>query len=85
MRFEVILNMPVRGDPDSSRPPALIHRLVVDHSATCLEEFCEALMKYDFIIVEEFFPSKFNKEYESHGPIAINHHYIGKVKEWDRK
>ena len=85
MRFEVIMNMPVRGDPDSSRQPALIHRLIVEHSAKSLEEFAHELMNIDFIIVEEFFPGKFSKEYESHGLVALNHRYVGKVKEWDRK
>jgi hypothetical protein len=42
-------------------------------------------MNIDFIIVEEFFPGKFSKEYESHGLVALNHRYVGKVKEWDRK
>ena len=48
-------------------------------------EFAHELMNIDFIIVEEFFPGKFSKEYESHGLVALNHRYVGKVKEWDRK
>ena len=85
MRFEVIMNMPVRGDPDSSKPPSLIHRLVVEHPAKSLAEFAHELMNIDFIIVEEFFPDPVSKAYKSHGLIALNHRYVGKVKEWDRK
>ena len=78
MRFEIIMNMPVRGG-DS------VHRLIVEHPAKSLEAFAHELMNIDFIIVEEFFPGKFSKEYESHGLVALNHRYVGKVKEWDRK
>lgn len=85
MRFEIIMNMPVRGDPDSSKPPSLIHRLIVEHPAKSLAEFAHELMNIDFIIVEEFFPDPVSKAYKSHGLIALNHRYVGKVKEWDRK
>ena len=54
MRFEIIMNMPVRGDPDSNRSPSLIHRLIVEHPAKSLEAFAHELMNYDFIIVDSF-------------------------------
>jgi len=78
MRFEIIMNMPVRGgDP--------VHRLIVEHPAKSLEDFAHVLMNFDFVIVEEFFPGKFTKDYESHGLVALNHRYIGKIKEWDKQ
>jgi len=79
MRFEIILHMPVRGGD-------LVHRLIVEHTATSLEKFVHVLHNCDFVVVEEFFPSKYNKEVlESHGLIALNHRYIGKVKEWEER
>lgn len=78
MRFEIIMNMPVRGGD-------AVHRLIVEHPAKSLSEFAHELMNIDFIIVEEFFPGKFSKEYESHGLVALNHRYVGKIKEWDKQ
>jgi hypothetical protein len=83
MRFEIIMHMPTRGGIDKISEP--VHRLVVDHPSKSLEEFVHVLMNYDFVIVEEFYPGKFTKEYESHGLIALNHRYVGKIKQWDRK
>lgn len=77
MRFEIIMNMPVRrGD--------LVHRLIVEHPAKSLVEFINELTEYDFVIVEEFFPDQVLGAYKSNGPIALNRRVVGKVKKWER-
>jgi hypothetical protein len=83
MRFEIIMNMPTRGGIDKISEP--VHRLVVDHPSKSLEEFVHVLMNYDFVIVDEFYPDPVTKAYKSHGLIALNHRYVGKIKQWDRK
>jgi hypothetical protein len=91
MRFEIIMNMPVRGNikpfagSEDSQTPALTHRIIVDYPAQSLVDFLNETIDDDFIIVEEFYPGKFSREYESHGLLAINRRYIGKIKQWDRK
>jgi hypothetical protein len=83
MRFEIIMNMPVRGN--DTQNPALIHRLVVEYPCTGVIDFLNQTIDDDFIIVEEFFPDPATKTYKSHGLIALNRRYVGKIKEWDRK
>jgi hypothetical protein len=83
MRFEIIMNMPVRGN--DAQPPALIHRIIIEYPCNGLVEFLNETIDDDFIIVEEFYPGKFSKEYESHGLVALNRRYIGKIKQWERK
>jgi hypothetical protein len=90
MRFEIVMHMPVRGNEkrEDSRgvpqPVPLIHRLIVEHPAETLEDFLDILQNFDFVIVEEFFPDPYTKAYTSHGYIALNHRYIGKIKQWER-
>ncbi len=91
MRFEIVMHMPVRGtekrdEPHRSVPQAvpLIHRLIVEHSSQSLKDFVQVLQLNDFVIVEEFFPDPYTKAYASHGHIALNHRYIGKIKQWER-
>jgi len=62
----------------------LIHRLIVEHPSNSLSEFVRVLQTNDFVVVEEFFPDPHTKSYASHGLIALNHRYIGKVKQWER-
>ena len=83
MRFEIIMNMPVRGNDNHS--PALIHRLVVEYPCTGVIDFLNQTIDDDFFIVEEYFPDPVSKAYKSHGLIALNRRYVGKIKEWDRK
>ena len=78
MMFELILNMPVRA---SNAP---VHRIVCQHKAKSLQEFTMELQQTDFIIVEEFYPDKNTAVYTTHGPIALNHRFIGKIKEWKK-
>lgn len=78
MMLEIIMNMPVRASD------ALVHRIVAKHPAKTLYEFIDILHKVDFVIVEEFYPRPHGSEYVGHGLIALNHRYIGKVKEWTR-
>lgn len=91
MRFEIVMHMPVRGTEKRDEQPRhipqavpLIHRLIVEHPSKSLSEFVRVLQTNDFVIVEEFFPDQYTKSYVSHGPIAINHRYIGKIKQWER-
>ena len=77
MRFEIIMNMPVKkGD--------LVHRLIVEHPAQSLEQFVDELTEFDFVIVEEFFPDDTIRDYKSHGMIALNRRVVGKIKKWER-
>lgn len=78
MMFELIMNMPVRSSN------TLVHRIICSHSAQSLEEFTEELESVDFLIVEEWYPDERN-EYQNHGPIALNHRYIGKIKVWSKQ
>ena len=78
MMFELIMNMPVRSSS------ALIHRMVCQHKAESLQEFTMELQQTDFIIVEEFYPKPDTTVYVTHGPIALNHRFIAKIKEWNR-
>ena len=39
----------------------------------------------DLIDFDEFYPDAATGQYVSHGPIALNYRYIGKIKEWARK
>ena len=83
MMFEIIMNMPVRGNHDVKGQPALIHRIVCSHPAESLEEITAELQTKDYIIVEEWYPNQSNV-YENFGPIALNHRFIGKIKLWNR-
>jgi hypothetical protein len=78
MRFEIIMNMGTRnGEP--------VHRLVVEYPCTGVIDFLNQTIDDDFIIVEEFFPDPATKAYKTHGLVALNRRYVGKIKEWDRK
>ena len=83
MKFELIINMPVRGKTDA--PPAMIHRMVVEHWANDLKDFTDQISKWPFIIVEEFFPGPSGswKSAVSNGAITVNTDLIGKVREWN--
>lgn len=78
MKFLVTMNMPARsGVP--------IHQIICEYPAEKLADFCDALESHDFLIVEEFYR---NMEaapgmdaYYSVGLTALNHRYVGKVKE----
>jgi len=90
MKFELIMNMPVRGIVNRSTSEAapsnpLVHRIICEHSAPNLEWFLAEFQKKDFVIVDEFYPDAATGQYASHGPIALNYRYIGKIKEWARK
>ena len=78
MMLELIMNMPVRA---SNAP---VHRIVCQHKAKSLQEFTMELQQTDFIIVEEFYPEAHSTIYVNHGPIALNHRFIGKIKEWKK-
>lgn len=78
MKFLLTMNMPARsGVP--------IHQIICDYPAESVADFCDALERHDFLVVEEFYR---NSEagpnvdsYYSVGLTALNHRYIGKVKE----
>jgi hypothetical protein len=80
--FEFILNIPVRST--KLKPPELIHRIIGNHKAKSLEEITQELQSRDYIIVDELYPNE-QGVFESHGPLALNHRYIGKIKEWSPK
>lgn len=79
MKFEVIINMPVRdGSP--------VHRIVAEHPADSLDAFMDQLANDGFIIVDEYWPREVRSPfYVNHGPIALNYSVIGKVKVWNGK
>jgi len=82
MMFEVIFTIPTRSTKE--RAAELLHRVIVYHPSNSLEEMTHELQQRDFIIVEEMYPNHAG-EYENHGAIALNHRYIGKIKEWRPK
>ena len=78
LKFLLTMNMPAhRGGP--------IHQITCEHPAKNLAEFCEALEKNEFVVVEEFYrdaeaPQGANPFF-SVGYTALNYRVIGKVKE----
>lgn len=82
MKFELIMNLPVRGK--DNRPPALIQRMVVVHPAQTLKEFTAEISKKPFIVVEEVFPDTHGSWHNpvSNGEITVNTDLIGKAREW---
>jgi hypothetical protein len=78
LKFLLTMNMPAhRGGP--------IHQITCEHPAKSLAEFCEALEKNEFVVVEEFYrdaeaPQGTNPFF-SVGYTALNYRVIGKVKE----
>lgn len=82
MMFEIIMNMPVRSTKD--RPPELIHRIICYHKANTLDEITKELQTKDYLTVDELYPDE-QGNFKNHGPIALNHRYIGKIKEWRPK
>ena len=73
MRFLITMNMP-------SYSGNAVHQIQAEHSSKSLEEFADALMQNDFVIVEEFYRDQNTKEDYSRGFMAINHQYVGKIK-----
>jgi hypothetical protein len=79
MKFEVIMNMPVRDG-------ALVHRIVCEHPAMSLQSFMDQLADDGYIIVDEYYPEyPRSPVYVNHGPIALAYATVGKVKVWDGK
>ena len=77
MMFEIVMNMPVRDG-------AMVHRIICQHPAVNLDAFTKELQTKDYVIVDEFYPDQLGK-YANHGQIALNHRYVGKIKEWKTK
>ncbi|CAB4131057.1 hypothetical protein UFOVP120_55 [uncultured Caudovirales phage] len=78
MKFLLTMNMPAhRGGP--------IHQITCEHPAKSLAEFCTALEKSEFVLVEEFYRNTETPlgadPYYSVGFTALNYRVIGKVKE----
>ena len=73
MRFQITMNMP-------SRSGNAVHQIIGEHPATTLEAFVRELSTNDFVIVEEFYRRAESRSYDSHGQIAINHMFVGKIK-----
>ena len=79
MRFLVVMNMPAYNGN-------LVHQMHVEHKASnSLEDFVEALLNNDFVIVEEFYRERPDTEHYSAGYVAINHRYVGKVKIFNKQ
>ena len=78
MKFLLTMNMPAhRGGP--------IHQITCEHPARNLAEFCDALEKSEFVLVEEFYRNTETTlgadPYYSVGFTALNYRVIGKIKE----
>jgi hypothetical protein len=76
MKFLITMNMPSRNNP--------IHQIICEYPATGLADFCDALEKREFTIVEEFYKkydAANNPYYESQGITSVNYRYVGKIKE----
>jgi hypothetical protein len=77
MKFEIILNMPVRDG-------ALVHRIVCEHTAGSVDALMAKAADDGFVVVDEYYPDG-SRLYTNHGPIALSYTVIGKVKFWDGK
>ena len=76
MKFLITMNMPSRNNA--------IHQIICEYPAKGLADFCDALEKREFTIVEEFYKKtdpQNNSYYESQGLTSVNYRYVGKVKE----
>jgi hypothetical protein len=79
MKFLITMNMP-------SYKGGAIHQIICEYPAAGLADFCDALEKREFTIVEEFYKKSdsantFDSYYESQGLTAVNYRYVGKIKE----
>jgi hypothetical protein len=77
MKFLITMNMP-------SYKGGAIHQIICEYPATGLADFCDALEKREFTVIEEFykkFDAANNPYYESQGLTSVNYRYVGKVKE----
>jgi hypothetical protein len=76
MKFLITMNMP-------SYKGSAIHQIICEYPANGLADFCDALEKREFTIVEEFYKRKdvAVPYYESQGLTSVNYRYIGKIKE----
>jgi len=78
MRFIITMNMPSYGG-------SAIHQVMCDYPAKNLAEFCAALERNDFLIVDELYKNSKGgygaDPYYSVGYTAINHLHVGKIKE----
>ena len=73
MRFLITMHMP-------SYSGNLVHQMNVEHPSSSLEDFVGALMKDDFIIVEEYYRDPQSGLDNSRGMVTINYRHVGKVK-----
>jgi len=80
MKFLITMNMPAySGGP--------IHQIICEYPAKGVADFCGALERNDFIVVEEFYREREVPgvtpvdPYYSVGLVGLNHRVIGKVKE----
>jgi len=84
MMFEIIMHMPVRPKKDDTIGSNLVHRIVCSYPVQSIGEIVDDINQTDFLVVDEWYPNQMN-QYESHGPIALNRRFIGKIKEWTNK
>jgi len=77
MKFLITMNMPSRNNA--------IHQIICEYPAKGLADFCDALERREFTIVEEFYKNSETAlgldPYYSVGLTGINYRYVGKIKE----
>ena len=77
MKFLITMNMPSRNNA--------IHQIICEYPATGLADFCDALERREFTVIEEFYKDNTipagTDPYYSVGLTAVNYRYVGKVKE----
>jgi len=77
MKFLITMNMPSRNNA--------IHQIICEYPAKGLADFCDALERREFTVVEEFYKNNeaaFGIDpYYSVGLTGINYRYVGKIKE----
>lgn len=80
MKFLITMNMPAYKG-------GAIHQIMCEYPANNLADFCVALERHEFTVVEEFYKDKdaifgVDPPYKSQGLTAVNYRYVGKVKEF---
>ncbi len=79
MMWTITMNMPTKNSP--------VHQVFVEHPAKTIEELTKLLSSSDFVVATEFhlYKEGTKTRLDNRGPIALNHLFIGKIKEFEER